>query len=177
MRGYDRGVPSFDAGAEVLYGLCEAASVGFVRLAGNSKSAISVMPSTLSNKLHELEIRVAYQETDGQRRVHHGNYLNYFERGRVEMLRSAGVSYKHLEDSGLMLVVAEMSIKYHAAAEFDDLLQLQTRVVEIRKVRMRHQYIIRRDGDLIVEAESVIACIDREGRPSRIPADLLTTFE
>ena len=53
---------------------------------------------------HRLTIRVNYHETDGQRRVHHANYLNYFERGRVEMLRAAGTRYRELEESGLMLV-------------------------------------------------------------------------
>ena len=61
---------------------------------------------------HHLQIRVTYKETDGQRRVHHANYVNYFERGRVEMLRSIGIRYRDLEDQGRMLVVAEMNIQY-----------------------------------------------------------------
>ncbi|SMP76863.1 acyl-CoA thioester hydrolase [Neorhodopirellula lusitana] len=118
---------------------------------------------------HQLQIRVAYQETDGQRRVHHANYLNYFERGRVEMLRSIGHDYKAIEDSGKMLVVAEMNVRYHAAADFDDLLTVTTEVTEVRKVRMRHRYLIHRGDTLIVEADSLIACIDRTGRPTRLP--------
>ena len=88
------------------------------------------------------------------------------------MLRGAGLSYKQFEESGLMLVVAEMQIKYHAAAEFDDLLVLKTRVVETRKVRMRHHYQIFRGDELLVEAESVIACINRAGMPVRLPPHL-----
>ena len=124
-----------------------------------------------------MEIRVTYQETDGQRRVHHGNYLNYFERGRVEMLRAAGISYKQIETSGLLLVVAEMNTKYHSAAEFDDLLSLETELIEIRKVRMSHRYTLRRNDELIVTAESVIACINKDGQLRRIPADVLSRFE
>jgi acyl-CoA thioester hydrolase len=89
------------------------------------------------------------------------------------MLRAAGVSYKQLEQTGLMLVVAEMNIKYHLAAEFDDLLTLETEVIEVRKVRMRHRYTIRREGELVVTAESVIACINGEGQPCRLPASLI----
>ncbi|MFK8113112.1 MAG: acyl-CoA thioesterase [Rubripirellula sp.] len=118
---------------------------------------------------HQLEIRVTYQETDGQGRVHHGNYLNYFERGRVEMLRSAGISYKELESTGLMLVVSEMNVRYAAAAEFDDVLVLTTEVTEVRKVRIRHRYTLHRNSELIVEADSVIACVDRTGTPKRLP--------
>ncbi|NND96438.1 MAG: acyl-CoA thioesterase [Pirellulaceae bacterium] len=128
------------------------------------------MPEALS--VYRCQIRVSYHETDGQRRVHHANYLNYFERGRVEMLRAAGLSYKELENSGQMLVVTEMNVRYHAAAEFDDLLTLTAEVVEVRKVRIRHHYRIDRDGELIVDADSTIACVDPQGRPSRLPASL-----
>lgn len=118
---------------------------------------------------HTLEIRVAYQETDGQRRVHHANYLNYFERGRVEMLRSMGHNYKAIEDSGRMLVVTEMNVRYYAPADFDDLLTVTTDVMQLRKVRMRHRYRIHRGGNLLVEADSVIACVDANGKPARLP--------
>jgi acyl-CoA thioester hydrolase len=122
--------------------------------------------------VHSQRLRVTYHETDGQRRVHHANYLNYFERGRVEMLREAGISYKQLEDDGLMLVVTEMNVRYHAAAQFDDLLTLTTEVTEIRKVRIRHRYTIHRDQELVVQADSVIACVDRSGNPRRLPEPL-----
>jgi len=124
-------------------------------------------------KSHQLPIRVTYQETDGQRRVHHANYLNYFERGRVEMLRDLGMPYRELEDSGMMLVVHEINVVYHSAAEFDDLLLLTTEVVEVRKVRIRHRYRIDRDGEPIVEGETVIACVDHQGKPKRLPEALM----
>ena len=74
----------------------------------------------------QLDIRVRYNETDGQARVHHAQYLNYFERGRVEMLRASGFSYKELEQSGLMLVVSQIKVRYLLPAEFDDELKLMT---------------------------------------------------
>jgi acyl-CoA thioester hydrolase len=121
---------------------------------------------------HTIEFRVGYHETDGQRRVHHANYLNYFERGRVEMLRAAGFDYKAIEDEGRMLVVTEMQIRYHAAAEFDDLLRLTTRVLTARGVRIRHAYTVHCGETPIVSAESTIACIGRDGRPRPLPDDL-----
>lgn len=123
-------------------------------------------------RAHTTQFRVTYHETDGQRRVHHANYLTYFERGRVEMLRAAGLSYKAFEDDGLMLVVTEMQVQYHAAAEFDDLLTQITEVTEVRSVRIRHHYRVYRDQEPIVTAESTIACIDRQGRPRRLPDPL-----
>lgn len=118
---------------------------------------------------HQLNIRVTYQETDGQRRVHHANYLNYFERARVEMMRSIGHEYKSIEDSGLYLVVTEMNVRYHAPAEFDDILTVTTHVAEVRKVRMKHAYQIHRQDQLIVDADSVIACLNHSGKPARLP--------
>jgi acyl-CoA thioester hydrolase len=126
---------------------------------------------------HSLEFRATYHETDGQRRVHHANYLNYFERGRVEMLRTAGIRYKDLEDEGLLLVVAEMSIRYQQAAEFDDLLTLTTRVTGVRKVRISHHYAVHRGSELIVDADSIIACVDFQGRPRRLPSVIIDAVE
>lgn len=124
-----------------------------------------------------MTIRVAYHETDGQRRVHHANYLNYFEQSRVEMLRFQGLSYRDFENQGLMLVVAQMNVRYRSAAEFDDLLRISTTITEVRGVRISHKYIIDRDGEIIVEAESTIACIDRNGKVSRLPKEWLTRFK
>jgi len=125
---------------------------------------------------HQIEIRVRYNETDGQGRVHHAQYLNFFERGRVELLRSMGHSYKDLEASGLMLVVTEMNVRYRGASVFDDLLLLETQVDQAKGVRIQHSYRIVRqpenENELpseIVLASSVIACVDREGKVRRLP--------
>ncbi len=136
---------------------------------------MSQLIDQFAGQKHKLDIRVTYQETDGQRRVHHANYLNYFERGRVEMLRASGVSYLKLEESGLLLVVSEMNIRYVSAAQFDDLLTLTTRVTDIRKVRIKHHYELHRGSDLIVEADSVVACVNELGRPAKLPEYILST--
>lgn len=123
-----------------------------------------------------IEIRVRYHETDGQGRVHHAQYLNYFERGRVELLRALGHSYRELEESsGLMLVVTEMNVQYLGAAVFDDVLRLTTRVTRARGVRIHHAYeIVRTTAEgapptAIVSATSVIACVDRTGKVRPLP--------
>lgn len=123
---------------------------------------------------HQFALRVRYHEVDGQGRVHHAQYLNYFERGRVEMLRSAGHSYKELEASGLLLVVRRMEIEYLFPAEFDDDLTLRTVVEKSRGARIHHRYELTRDRDtqIIVTANSEIACIDRQGAVRRLPSYL-----
>ena len=127
-----------------------------------------------------ISIRVQYNETDGQGRVHHAQYLNYFERGRVELMRAHGHSYREFEAGGLMLVVVEMNVKYLGAAVFDDQLMLTTRVVRSRGVRIHHAYELTRPADepgsaaaeSIVTATSTIACIDRDGKVRRLPDHL-----
>lgn len=125
---------------------------------------------------HEIAIRVHYHEVDGQGRVHNSQYLNYFERGRVEMLRASGVSYREVEQSGLMLVVRSMHVDFHMPALFDDELILQTRLGYCHGARIEHHYrIVRRDkgmdGEeaLLVTGKSEIGCIDLTGRAKRLP--------
>ena len=126
---------------------------------------------------HEIEIRVRYQETDGQARVHHANYFNYFELGRTELLRAAGHSYRQLEESGYMLVVAEISCKYFLPAAFDDVLRLRTSTVSARGARVEHRYEVYRGSELLAEGRSVVACINREGRVSRLPNFLVMSSQ
>ncbi|MFO0870123.1 MAG: thioesterase family protein [Pirellulales bacterium] len=123
---------------------------------------------------HEITIRVRYQETDAQARVHHANYVTYFEQGRVELLRAAGFSYKRLEEEGILLVVAEIECRYYLPAEYDDLLRLVTTTVRAKGARIEHRYELYRDEELVVEGRSVVACVDRSGRVRRLPPWLCT---
>ena len=118
---------------------------------------------------HEIEIRVRYQETDGQGRVHHANYLTWFELGRVELLRAMGHSYRELEDAGIYLVVAEASLRYYLPAVFDDILRLRTTTVRAKGARIEHRYEVFRVADLLAEGTTTVACIDKNGRVTRLP--------
>lgn len=131
-----------------------------------------------SSHSHRLPIRVQYFETDGQGRVHNSQYLNYFERGRVEMLRSIGISYRQLEQTGLMLVVRSMHVDFRVPAQFDDELELITSLRHSHGARVEHGYELVKRGALdsapttVVTGHSVIACIDREGKVRRLPKEL-----
>ena len=104
------------------------------------------------------------------------------------MLRKLGHSYRSFEADGLMLVVTEMNISYRNAARFDDLLELTTSVERAKGVRISHRYQLSllesggdpqendpQPGDLIVEAHSTVACIDREGKLRKLPDYLRDT--
>jgi len=118
---------------------------------------------------HEIEIRVRYQETDGQGHVHHANYFNYFELGRTEMLRAADRGYEQLEASGLLLVVAEISCRFLRPSQFGDLLRLQTTTTKARGASLEHQYQLFRGEQLLAEGRSKVACVDRAGNVRRLP--------
>ena len=83
--------------------------------------------------MHETRLRVRYSETDAQGIVNNANYLSYFEVGRVEWLRAAGLSYKELEERGYGFVVVEVRAFYKRAARFDDELGLRTRLAELSR--------------------------------------------
>ncbi|MFN3191687.1 MAG: acyl-CoA thioesterase [Aureliella sp.] len=138
---------------------------------------MSQVPPPSSPVQHSIEFRVQYNETDGQARVHHGQYANYFERGRIELLRACGQSYREFEAGGLYLIVAELQVQFLSAAEFDDRLRLTTSVAEVRGARIRHEYRVERLGDddsvtPVVTGSTVIACVDQTGRAKRIPNSL-----
>lgn len=118
---------------------------------------------------HDIEIRVRYQETDAQGRVHHANYLKWFELGRVELLRASGHSYRELEDAGIFLVVAEASLTFHAPAVFDDLVTLRTTTVKAKGARIEHHYEVFRGSERLAAGTTTVACIDKSGRVSRLP--------
>jgi acyl-CoA thioester hydrolase len=123
---------------------------------------------------HEIDIRVRYSETDAMGRLHQANFLNYFEMGRTEQLRSLGQTYRDFEANGVLLVVTKISVSYHRAAGYDDLLRLITMTTRTTLARIDHQYALLRGDELIATAESTLACVNRDGQPQRLPEWLRT---
>lgn len=117
---------------------------------------------------HETSIRVRYSETDAMGFLHHANYLSYFEVGRTELYRAGGGDYRALEASGLFFVVVRMECKYYQPARYDDMLTVRTTLSRYTPAKLEHTYEVFRDGTLLAKAESVLACVDREGRVRRI---------
>jgi acyl-CoA thioester hydrolase len=117
----------------------------------------------------EITIRVRYAETDRMGFLHHANYPVYFEQGRTELLRSLGYTYKNVEDQGFLLVLAKLEIRFRSPARYDDLLKLETRVIRTTAVRIEHGYRMFRDGMLLAEGTTTLACVDRDGRLQAIP--------
>jgi acyl-CoA thioester hydrolase len=117
----------------------------------------------------EIQIRVRYSETDAMGFLYHGNYFAFFEMGRTELLRAQGGNYRKMEEEGLFMVVVRIECKYRKPARYDDVLTLKTRVARVTPAKIEHEYQIYRDGELLTEARSVLACVDRSGSVQRIP--------
>jgi acyl-CoA thioester hydrolase len=122
---------------------------------------------------HETTVRVRYAETDRMGLLHHANYFVYFELARTEMLRNRGISYKEVEDSGHFLVIIDLGCKYKKPAYYDDVLTIRTTVARVTHVKIIHEYQVLRDGELLAEGHSTLACVDREGKPRALPAMLM----
>jgi acyl-CoA thioester hydrolase len=121
---------------------------------------------------HTISIRVRYPEVDAMGFLHHSRYLQYFEMGRVELLRSLGHSYADLERQGVLFVVVRVECRYKAPARYDEELTLTTRVIKQTHVRIDHAYELKRATTLLAEASTTIACVDREGNLQQIPESL-----
>jgi acyl-CoA thioester hydrolase len=123
---------------------------------------------------HKFEVQVRYYETDAQGFVHHANYFKYLELARVEQLRAMGHDYAELERQGVMLVVSKVNCRFHRPSRFGDTLRIHIRTTRARGARIDHEYQVFRGNELLAEAESTIACIDRSGQVQRLPEYLRT---
>jgi acyl-CoA thioester hydrolase len=86
--------------------------------------------------------RVRYAETDQMNVVYYGNYAQYFEIGRVESIRALGISYKKLEEMGILLPVVELQIKYLRPAHYDDVLTIKT---VVRELPVNHRIVFHQE--------------------------------
>ncbi|HUO12846.1 MAG TPA: tol-pal system-associated acyl-CoA thioesterase [Caulobacteraceae bacterium] len=120
---------------------------------------------------HLLPIRVYYEDTDFTGVVYHASYLKFFERGRTEFLRGAGVEHRALLESPdpAVFAVTRLSLHYRAPAKVDDALIVRTRLSNSRGIRMLAHQRLFRDAELLCEAEVEIVCIRPDGRPRRAP--------
>lgn len=119
-----------------------------------------------------LRVRVRYCDVDRMGYLWHGHYLAFFEEARTAWLRSRGASYRALEDTGVLLVVAEAAVTYSRPAAYEDEVDVRALLVEARGARLRFDYEVRRGPTLLARGHTVLAATDRNGRPRRLPDEL-----
>ena len=124
-------------------------------------------------------LRVRYAETDQMGRAHHMHYLAWFELGRTDLLRAAGVAYSEIEREGVRLPVSNVEVEYRSAVGYDELVDVHTRVVEVRSRTITFSYAALRaeTGEILATGSTRLVCTDQAGKPRRIPAPLLGVLE
>lgn len=153
---------------------------------GESARSLDVNPSvglagTLFPGGHRLEARVYFADTDFSGVIYHGRYLEFFERGRSDYLRLAGVHHTELaagqHGEALIWVVTRMEIDWRAPARIDDILTIETRTLSISGARITMAQVIKRDDTLLVQAKVQAAILGPDGRPRRFPKEWIDAFQ
>ncbi|NVK33265.1 MAG: YbgC/FadM family acyl-CoA thioesterase [Rhodobacteraceae bacterium] len=130
----------------------------------------------LERGVHYLPVRVYYEDTDFTGIAYHGSYVRFFERGRSDFLRLAGVHHSELlngkDDRSLAFAVKKMTLTFSRPATIDDVLEVRTRITNLKGARIELEQKIYRDDVLLVACDIVVAVITLDGRATRLPAEL-----
>ena len=133
----------------------------------------------MTRRVHPVELRVRYAETDRMGVVYHANYLVWCEVGRTEYIRTLGVSYGELEAGGLLLAVTDASLRFHASARYDDVVRIDTSLAEVRSRTITFEYLITNvaSGARLVSARTALVSIEPGGRTVAMPAEFRRRLE
>lgn len=129
--------------------------------------------------VHSSHLRIRYSETDQMGYCYYGNYAQFFEIGRVETLRAMGISYKELEEVGIMLPVVELNVKYIKPALYDDLIEIRTYLKSVPRVKIEFDYeIYNEQQELLTKGYTSLVFISSETmKPIMAPADLIKKIQ
>ena len=129
--------------------------------------------------IDEIQIRVRYGETDQMGVVYHGNYALYLEMGRIEWLRKLGVSYKSMEENGIMLPVVSLNINYKKPAGYDDVINVKTQLKNRPSAKIEFEYeITNKKGEILTTASTILVFVDmKTGRPVKAPKYIMDLID
>lgn len=122
--------------------------------------------------MHTYPIRVFYEDTDMGGVVYHANYLRFIERARSDWVRNLGNDQNAMRDAGIVWVVRRIEADYLSAARFDDELMVETELTSVSGARLTMAQLIRRGETEIFRAVVTAVCMNSEGRPVRLPAEI-----
>ena len=128
--------------------------------------------------IHQILVRVYYEDTDAAGIVYHASYVRFAERGRTEMLRDAGFEHAQIfKETGIGFAVVAMNINYNAPARLDDLLTVKSKITRIGGASMEMQQDIYSEDRLLTEIKVTLVCIDKSFKAVRLPADIRKIFD
>jgi len=120
-----------------------------------------------------MKVRIYYHHTDCGGVVYYANYLKFLEEARTEFFQERGISVKAEMEKGVVFVVARQEIDYELPAFYGDILQIDTRVVNVSGVKIEFAYEIKNQSDKVVcAARTIIVCVDKNFKPQAIPEEM-----
>ena len=131
----------------------------------------------MSDAEFSFGIRVYIEDTDAGGIVYYVNYLKFMERARTEFMRARGFGKDYIFTHDLMFVVSDARVKYRAPARLDDEIEATASIVKMRGATLVFAQSVQRDGEVLVQGELTIACVDRAGvKPRRLPRDMVAAL-
>jgi len=118
---------------------------------------------------HCYTVKVYYEDTDAGGVVYYANYLRFMERARTEFMLEHGVDVSELHNNGMFLVITHLDISYRRPAHLGETLQVTTELMESKTVKGTLRQRVLREGNFLVDALLSFACIDKDGKPLRMP--------
>lgn len=122
--------------------------------------------------MHEIKIKVYYEDTDAGGVVYYGNYLRYLERARTEFLAEKGIDVVNYHHQGFFFVVVNVDINYKKPAKLGDIISVTTEIIDLKNATITFLNKIFKDNYLLVEAKVTIACMGKDGKPKRFPEEV-----
>ena len=128
---------------------------------------------------HTIRLRVRYTEVDAMGYLHHSRFLQYFEIGRVELLRERGVRYADLERDGIFFVVVRAEVAFKRPARYDDLIRIRTWIEELggAHVSFQHEIVDAETGTLLARGRTKHPFVNKDWKPVRVPPALKAAFQ
>ena len=133
----------------------------------------------IKNKIHYLNVRIYYEDTDFSGVVYHANYLKFSERGRSDFLRLVGINHSDLiaqEDAGFF-VVLNMYSEFLQSSKIDDILSVKSSFVSLNGARLNMRQDILKDNHVIFKATTEFAFLKKNGKPRKVPDDIVKKIE
>jgi len=121
--------------------------------------------------VHHYKVKIYYEDTDAGGVVYYANYLRYMERARTELLSERGIDVAEYHNSGYLFAVVNVDVQYKKPAVLGDIIDVTTELRDVTNVTITLGHRILRENNLLVEATVRLACINKDGKPQRLPEE------
>lgn len=122
--------------------------------------------------IHQINKKIYYHDTDCGQVIYYANYLKYLEEARTEYMSAATINLKQLSEQGTWFIVSHVDINYRSPGRYADSLNIFTKISRIRHASLEFHQEIKRNNDILVEAKTILVCVNQNFRPQAIPENI-----